>query len=326
MDLLIGNQGYGSVATRLLNNDMKTNALRTNATLRVREWVQMDEVLVKEAIPPMKAVNYLRSKGLTYNVGNSLGKTVLEYETVSEMGDAAVSMDVEDTGGNDGTKFNPTQIPLPIIHKSWFLNARQLAASRDKGESLDTIQVTMTGRKIGEMLEHLTLFGHPSFSFGTTKIYGMLTAPNRIKQTATKKWNAADTTAQDIKDDILKAIQALQDNNFYGPYGVFVSSNCSTKFSDDYEQYYAKTLAARVREIEGIDDVLFVPFMNPKAGFNAVVFQLAPDVVRIVEGLPLQNVQWEEQGNMRFHFKGMMIATPDIRSTYSGKCGIVHIS
>lgn len=320
-----GLQATGSVAQRLMSGEFKANSLRTNATLRKDEWKTYDQALVQAAVRPMRAAAVLRSLGLTYSIGNGLAKTVLEYEDVSDMTDAFLSMDGETQGNNDRVVVGIKYLPLPIISKPWFLGARALAAARASGGGLDTTQTDTAGRKCGEMLEDMLLNGTGAtpFSFGGGSIYGLTDHPSRNTLDMSVDW--ASATGNQIKDDVLEMIRLAQLDLFYGPYVLFVSANCQPAWGDDYSSNYKQTIIARIREIEGISQVVFCPFLNKSyANSQGVLAQASADVMRIVDGMPLTNVQWEEQGNMRFHFKGMMIAVPQIRARQDGTCGIVH--
>jgi hypothetical protein len=320
-----GMRATGSIAQRLMDGGFKANTLRTNSTLRKDEWKEYDKALVQAAVRPMRAVAALRSMGLTFSIGNGMAKTVLEYEDVSDMSDAQLSIDGETQGDNDRVVVSIKYLPLPIISKPWFLGARTLAAARLAGGGLDTTQTETAGRKCGETLEDMLLNGTGAspFSFGGGTIYGLTDHPSRNTLAMGTDW--ASATGKAIKDDILEMIRLAQLDLFYGPYTLFVSSNCQPHMGDDYSSNYSKTILARVREIEGISRVEYCPFLNKSyASSQAILVQATPDVVRLVDGMPMTNVQWEEQGNMRFHFKGMMISVPQIRARQDGTCGIVH--
>jgi len=53
---------------------------------------------------------------------------------------------------------------------------------------------------------------------------------------------------------------------------------------------------------------------------------MSSETVRMVNGVPIQTVQWKEEGNWTSKFKVFAIQFPQIRATKSGKCGIVHAS
>lgn len=323
--------GGGSVAQRLLDCDFNTSSLRTNAILRTDQWKQFDNVLVREAVRPMRALAYLRQRGLVKTLTDGFGSMIFQWDQAGELDEAEMSMDAESQRGNSAMLYTPKFMPLPIIHHSWFINGRTLAASRRANTTmgatpLDTDQTEGSGRKIGELAERLVLNGSGSFQFGdaTSIIYGLTDHPDRNLYAMTTDW--ASASGEQVLNDALGMMAALQADNFYGPYAMFVSGNCAAHLSADYNSTKSKTILARLREIEGLEAVIFCPFMNyAYASSQAVMFQTTPDVVRVVEGMPLQNVQWEEKGNTRFHFKGMTIQVPQVRSTKAGKSGVCHL-
>jgi hypothetical protein len=53
---------------------------------------------------------------------------------------------------------------------------------------------------------------------------------------------------------------------------------------------------------------------------------MTPDVVRLVRGMGLQNVEWKSEGNFMTNYKVMTIQVPQIRSDQNGASGLVHMS
>ena len=51
---------------------------------------------------------------------------------------------------------------------------------------------------------------------------------------------------------------------------------------------------------------------------------MTSDVVRLVQGMPLQNVEWTTEGKWITKYKVLTIAVPQIRSDQEGHCGVVH--
>jgi len=49
-------------------------------------------------------------------------------------------------------------------------------------------------------------------------------------------------------------------------------------------------------------------------------------LVRLVKGLPLQNVEWQTEGKFINKYKVMTIQVPQVRSDADGRCGIVHLA
>ena len=79
VDIISGGKGMGAVANVLLKNKLNTEALRTNATLTHEQWIQIDRVILQEALRRMTGINDLISRGLT-SPGGGLGKTVPQWQ------------------------------------------------------------------------------------------------------------------------------------------------------------------------------------------------------------------------------------------------------
>ena len=62
------------------------------------------------------------------------------------------------------------------------------------------------------------------------------------------------------------------------------------------------------------------------AAANVLLVQTTSDVVRIVRGMGMQNVEWQTEGQFVNKYKVLTIQVPQIRSDQDGNCGIVHMS
>jgi len=83
------------------------------------------------------------------------------------------------------------------------------------------------------------------------------------------------------------------------------------------------TVRQRLLGIAGIKGIKVIDTLPAN---NVLLVQMTSDVVRLVRGMALQNVEWKTEGNMVTKYKVMTIEVPQIRSDINGKCGIVHMS
>ncbi len=312
---------YGNVANRLLANDFNTNALRTNDTLRKDEWKFYDIAIIKEAQLRLNGVADLISRGLTFSVAGGFGKTVLEYEDQSDINDASVSMDGLNSGPNDRPEYDLKFLPLPITHKDFFISARILQASRTTGQSLDTTWAELAARKVSEKLETYLFQGSGDYTFGGGTIFGYTDFPDRNTGSLTADWALSTTTGAEIITDVLAMKQTEIDDRFFGPYVLYIPTAYETKMDEDYKADGDQTIRERILAIANISDVRVSDFMPAN---NVVLVQMTQDVVRMVEGMPFTNVQWETQGSMMFHMKVMTINVPQIRADQAGRCGLAN--
>jgi uncharacterized linocin/CFP29 family protein len=314
----------GEQLLRALQNNvpLTPQVLRTLDTLRKDEWIEFDEALVRAAVIRLRGVADLRALGLTRPARGGLGKTVFQWEKVTDMEPAQVSMDGMARTENDRQEFELSSLPLPIIHKDFFLNLRTLLASRERGETLDTTQIETAGRLIAERLELMLFQGGPTFA--GLPIYGYTTHPNRNQQPfiTNGAWDQAAKTGENILADVLAAIGKLEADRMYGPYGLYVPSGFSLHLEEDFKANSDKTIRQRLLEV---DRLQFINVADQCPANKCVLVQLTPDVITLVDGEPLQTIQWDIQGGFQINFKGFMMSVPLIRVDSEERCGVCII-
>ena len=305
--------------------------VQTNATLRRDEWKQLDEAIMEISRQRLGGIEDLIEKGLTYNLGNAMGTTMLEWHDISDFGEADMSMDGISRGRNDRPEFQHNYLPIPIIHMDYEINARALSTSRNMGNPLDTLGAERAARRVKEKVESL-LFSNVTYSFGAkdernrNTIYSYLNHPDRNLLALGTAWPVialADRGATIVaKVSAAKAasIAALH----YGPWMLYIPSSYETVMDEDYSTAKgSNTIRERIMQIGGIQGIKVIDTLPAN---NVVLVQMTSDVVRLVRGFPLQTVQWGSEGNLVTNYKVMTIQVPQIRSDQNGKSGIVHIA
>lgn len=338
----IVSDGYGNVKTYMTiykgGNPKKiesyyTKEIQVNGTLRRDEWKQLDDAIMEISRQRLGGVQDLIDKGLTFNLGNAMGTTVLEWHDVSDAMEAAITMDGVTRSRGDRVKFQTNYLPLPIIHVDYEINARVLAASRNMGNPLDTTSAERAARKVNEKLEDM-LFTNVTYAFGElddrgrNKIYSYVNHPDRNIVAYTdvdgQEWSSSATTGADIVNQILAMKQESLNNLHYGPWMLYIPTGYETIIDGDYDATTpGTTIRERILKIAGIQGIKVI---DKLAANNVLLVQMTSDVVRLVRGLGLQNVEWETEGKMITKYKVMTIQVPQIRSDQNGKCGIVHLA
>lgn len=318
-------------------NDPKnyTRVLTTNAgTLRRDEWKQLDAAIMLISEQRLGGVADLRARNLVYNLGNGMGTTVLEWHDQSDALEADLTMDGITRAEGDRPVFQTNYLPLPIIHADYEINARVLAASRSLGNPLDTVMAERAMRKVHEKLEKM-LFTNITYSWGTkddrgrNTIYSYINFPDRSTVTLSDygNWDSSATSARLILNSVLAMKQTSINNFHYGPWMLYIPTAYETVLDEDYEDTgttaTGKTIRERIKAISGILDIKVVDMLPAN---NVLLVQMTSDVVRLVTGMPVQNVQWKVEGEMLTKFKVMTIQVPQIRSDQNNKTGIVHMS
>ncbi len=349
VDLVTDGTAQGPVANMLVSGGLNANAMRPyvgadgrayittfkggdandpanysatpiqgNATLRRDEWVRLDEAVLAIAEQRLGGVQDLVANGLVYDVGNGMGSTVLEYHDVSDALKAELTMDGVTRAQGDRPNFTAKYLPLPIIHADYELNARALAASRNLGQPLDTTLAERAARKVNEKLEAM-LFTDIGYTFGGGAIHSYLNFPARNKKNLTKAWNSA--TGEEIVADVLALKQLSITAHHYGPWMLYIPTAYETTLDKDYDNTRGNTIRERILAISGITGVKVVDMLP---GDTVVLVQMTSDVVRLVRGMGIQNVEWNTEGGMITKYKVMTIQVPQLRADQEGNCGIVH--
>jgi len=317
--------------------------LNQAGTLRRDEWKQLDEAVLKVAESRLGGFQDVIDAGLVYNLGNAMGTTVLEYHDISDTDlEADITMDGITRAQGARPQFTTHYLPIPIVHADYEINARVLAASRNMGNPLDTTMAERAARKVQEKLE-LMLFGDQKYSYGGGTIYSYINFPHANTEdevadiigsseatTVLKPWNEVSNETAIIKQ-VIAMKQASLNDKFFGPWNLYIPSAYETILDEDYKVSGGKviTIRDRLMAISGIRNIKVIDLMPADM---VLLVQMTSDVVRIVRGMGLQNVEWSTEGNMVTKYKVMTIQVPQIRADQAtaldtkGKCGIVRVN
>ena len=302
-----------------------------NATLRRDEWKALDDAVLAAARYRLGGIDDLIANGLTYNLGNALGTTVLEWHDMSDGMEAVVTMDGVTRSQGDRPNFQTNYLPIPVIHSDYEINARALAASRNMGNPLDTVMAEQATRRIKEKLEDM-LFTDTTYAFGTVddrnrnKIYSYLNHPDRNLVTLGDHWDASAGTGAKIIADIMSMKASSLAARHFGPWQIYIPSLYEIVLDGDYDATTngsTDTIRQRIMKIEGIKGIKIIDTLPAN---NVVMVQMTSDVVRLIQGLGIQNVEWDTEGKWITKFKVITIQVPQIRSDQNGRSGIVHLA
>jgi len=303
----------------------QTREVQVNATLRRDEWKQLDDAVLGVSRTRLTGINDLESAGLVYNLTNPMGTTSLEYHDLGDAFTAELSMDGVTRAKNDRPAYSSKYLPIPIVHVDYELNARELEASRRLGNPLDTTSAELAARKVAEKLENL-LFTDTTMSFGNGVIYSYLNHPNLNPVTLVKQWKASSNQASAA--EILADVMAMKAKSIaakhYGPWVLYVPTNYETRLDEDYDTVTpGTTIRERLMKIAGITAIKTADHMT---NHKVVLVQMTSDVVRLVKGMAIQSVQWQNNGPFSTNFKVLTIQVPQIRADQAGNSGITLLA
>lgn len=141
----------------------------------------------------------------------SVGFREIRKYTETDMGPALIDMEGESVN-LDRTELSEGDIKLPVIHKEFIINWRDVEARREIGQSLPLQDAKNAARQVSEEENRLCLSGEYT-GWRALGIEGLMTATNRNTQASAGAWPANAIT------DINAAIGNLETSGFnQGPY------------------------------------------------------------------------------------------------------------
>jgi hypothetical protein len=340
---------FKEFSTALLKRYNLHHATWNAETLRKDTWIELDRVVLKAARARLRAWADLAGAN-TYGGFNGMAKGTLEYEAMSDPGEAQVDMDGLVQGRTDSPIFGLRSMPLPITHSDFYFSARRLAMSRNGGMPFDSTMAEAAGRRVAESIEKVTIGVDTSIQFGPTpttdarydnisKIYGYTNLPQRI----TYSGNApTGSNASAIIADVIAMRELMYEHNFFGPFMLYTTPSWDQYLDEDYiltgGNVATQTLRERIEAIDGIDGVRrldfwapsgrnnpVLPYTNtPGGAYQKVLVQMTQDTARAINGMDITTVQWEESGGMKNCFKVLCIQVPQLRYDYNQVAALVH--
>jgi uncharacterized linocin/CFP29 family protein len=318
--VLMGTTAVGVSTQDQFTAQFGANQIVTNGTLKHEEHITWDQTVVKVARRTLRALNDLRQAGLVKTV--NFGTILSQYQRVSDMIEASMSMDGMARGNNDKLTFDSVGVPIPIIHQSFPLSKRQIEASRRNGETLDTTYVGIATASVAERVEKMIFQGAPSIVVDGKTIYGYTTLPTRgTVDMAADGWLVP--SGRDIIGDVKNALDDMVAMKKAGPFTLYVSSDIWTTLQLDYSASKGeKTFRERILAFPQIAKVEYSDFL---LSGHAVLVQMTEDCVDFVVAQDIINVEFGDTPlTTNFLVYGAMV--PRLKTDQEGNCGVVHLT
>ena len=303
---------------------MTSRGLVVNSALRKDEWEELDGAIVQAAVAPLNMTQRMITAGLTRPLGG-LGTLIAQYNQISEMTAANVSLSGNASGQKDRVDYDLVGVPVPVIFKEFELNQRYLEASRRLGDSIDTANGAAAARVVGEKVEDLLINGDTNVNLNGNTIHGLTSHPDRNTNTATALGGGDFATISNIMPTFSGILSELKADNYRGPYGVFVADTQYDQMAFNvYSDGSGQSALNRVLQIPSIQ------FIDSSAWLDAgeiVVVNLSRDVVELAyvqQYWPITNLEWTSGDGMQSNFKVMTVFAPMVKSDYSGRSGVFH--
>lgn len=302
--------------------EYQTILCNSPAILRREDWLAIDKTVQMQAKKPLVFANDVFAANKV-TIPNAMGKLAVQHTLGDGDADAIVSMDPIRTSERSKPVFDAVHLPLPVTHSDGNFSLREVLVSRNGGLPLDTNGMSRAARKCGEVTEEMFLGTTDPYTFGGGTIYGALNFPQRITVTITSP-EAGGWTPATLNSQILYLMKVLHDDEYPGPYRLYISREWVPHLNQDYSaQYPNLTVRQRLLQNEGLESIRTVPYLT---GFRMMLIQMSPDVIEGLKGMDFTTVQWTEKGGMELVFKVMGIMIPRLRYDYNGNTGIVDAS
>jgi hypothetical protein len=300
----------------------KTFATNADSLLKRDEWIQIDKAVREVAVNELRLVKDLVDKGLTYDIPNGLGKTVMEWQRMSRAGKAQMSMDGLQRGESDRPVYDLVGMPLPILFAEFHISMRELEASRNSGAGVDTDMIKQDMRQLNEELEKMVVgVSTLTLPFGGYSIYGYKNHPSRETYTLTAP-TAGGWTGGTLVTQLIAMRQLLYNNNQMGPYTIYLAPNWMPYLDEDFSATKnSNTLRQRITAIDLFPTVRIANYLS---NYDIIMVDMKEQTVRLVTGLNWTTIQYKSLDEMEAGFKIIGIKVPQIRADYEGQIGLVH--
>lgn len=294
-----------------------------NATLRKDEWIELDSRVRDVAYPQLRFYSDLRSMVPAKNLVGGIANILLQTQQMGDISGAQIGMSPVRKSERDLLEFTTVTTPLPIIYKHFFIDGRELEASRRRGEGLNTITARKMARKCAEEVEDRATGVAASFSYGGGTLYGLTNYTNRNTVVITAP-TAVGWTGDTLLGEVLDMVQAAQDDDFDGPFVLYYSRSWSRYLGEDFSP--AKGQNTVLQRLEATPEIGAgnVRRLNRLTGYQLVLVAMQEDVVRPIVGMEIQTVQYPYTDPFVFEFGVMCMLLTEFQSSPDGDTGVVH--
>lgn len=323
---LAGKGIVGSTDLKMLRPVLAANAdpYSANATLREDEWQKIDDRVNQVLRSRLTVADDLRSRGLVEPV--SLGTVIRTTERLSDFTDAELSYDGDTAPDKDRANFEKDNIPIPVIAKDFSVNWRQLIASRERGDPLDTTQAEAAAAKVRLKIQSLITNGESSGGPTGGGIPGLTSASNRIEVTLSEDWDDSGKTGSEIIADVENMLDAAYAEYLFGPFVLYVPNNYWATVQGDHKAESDRTVMERILAFADIEAVRPNDALSDD---NVVMVQMSRDVIDLSEAQAVTTVQWSKNPFVTL-YRVMYVGGPQVKTMQNEDDdsinGIVHLS
>jgi len=283
-------------------------------------WGQWDKEGIEVARNVLAVFNDLAA---TLSKAGDLSVLVSYFQTVSDSGQANISLDGIGKAKTDQPVIDYHGTPLPIIDSAMSVGWRQMLMLQRAGGNYQSAGSNNHFRKVAEKLEDITLNGDSTIKVGSDQLYGLRNHPERNTDTHTYTLNGA-TGAQWL--EVVKLGLGLQhEANFRTPSTIYLNwDDWFYANSTDYStQYPNKSILQRCQEVTG---TTFVPASNIPVNEMLLVCKRR-DVLEVINGMPMTTrAKMRQNPEDDYVFQFLAAAALQIKFDAKGQCGVSQVT
>lgn len=322
-DLVLNNRRSFNARQVALNESIVANSggMIGNAFTLPRDvWGEWDREAVEIQREVLSVFDDLSS---AVSTPMSIGKLIHYFQRMSDSGEVNVSLDGRSKARTDQPVLDYKGTPLPILDSSFSYGWRQMLAASTEGFQLDSGGRINAMHKVAVALEDIALTGNSKITVGSDGLYGITNHPKRNTRTTGVALNGA--TGAQWQTEIKATLKLLHDQNFRVPVTLYVNFDDWFYASNtDYKTESEKSIAQKVREIDGVQAV--VPASKITAGTIVAVVKNRRSI-QVLNGMPMSTrAQFRANPEDDYNFVTMAAAAVEVKYSYTDQCGIAHSS
>jgi len=319
-EILLNNRRAFNARQSAMANAFGATMLGNAQTLPKDVWGQWDREAVELQRSVLAVFNTLAA---TLSKPMPIGKLIHYFQTVSDSGQANISLDARSKGRTDKPTFAYHGTPLPIIDSPFGYGWREVEAAKSEGYNLDSAGRSNAMRKVAETLETAALEGYSTITVDGQASYGLRNHPKRNTRATGVALNGA-TGAQWLAE-VTATLKLLHGDNFKVPATIFVNwDDWFYATTTEFTAGYPKTIAQRVLEIGGVREIVPADSVSANEMIGVVKDRR---VVEILNGMPMATrAQFRANPEDDYDFVTMAAAAAEIKFDAEENCGIAHSS
>lgn len=311
-----------AMANKQRQRQIRTNAVRTNASLPENTWTSVDDAVYDTRDATLKIVNHLRAQGLVENI--SVDTKFDTWNQKDGHGTATIGMDPETEDAESSVSFGMEGVPVPMVWDEFSVGFRETVNPQGQNPvnaSISTLEASNSSRLVNETIENLIWNGWGQTIYDQSNPYNLWGFTNHPKVntgTFSADW-AADSSV--IRSDVRQMRRVIKKENGFKPGNVGYWTYFSEDYFDELDDVDAKgsgdmLVRDRVENLSNINRIEETEFLPPK---SAVMFRPTRDVIDLGVGMDLTPLQWE--GPLRDSWMNLACIYPRIKTTKQGECG-----